>query len=117
MLGSVEAVVFFSLGIEENDGRKAFDFVFLRIGLVLFGEGFVAAWIVEFDENKVFGGLAGEALLREDILAHHFAGWAPVGASELHEDMFVFFFRLGEGCFEVGAPVFIGRSGESSGEE
>ena len=111
MLGGKEAIVLFALRIEENDGGKTLNFILFGIGLVLFGEGLVALRVVEFDENKVFRSLRGEALFGEDILAHHLARGTPIGARELDENAFVFLFRFREGGFQVRGPVFIRSDG------
>lgn len=117
VLGGVEAVVFFTLWREEDDGGKAFDLILFGIGLVLLGNGFVTARVVELDEDEVLGGFGGEAFLREDFIAHHLAGRAPIGACKLDEDVFIFFFCFGKGGFEIGAPVLIRSCGEGSGEK
>lgn len=117
VLGSIETIVFFAFGVEENDCREAFNFVFFGVGLILLGDFFVSARVIEFNEDEVLRGLLGEALFREDVFAHHLAGWAPVGTGEFHEDAFILFLCFGKGGFQVGGPVFVRSAGEGGGEE
>lgn len=119
-LGSGEAVEFFAVVTEEDDGRDTLDFVFIENFLVFFVKGIVAPGDVDFNEDEFLGGFGGEGFFGEYFLVHHDAGRAPVGAGELDHDGFFFFLTFGEGRVDVGHPVVSscggsGHYGDSEG--
>jgi hypothetical protein len=114
---SEEAVEFFLRSIEKDDGGESLDLEFLGMGLILFRQIFVTAGEVELDEDEFFGGFLDEGLLGEHLLAHHDAGWAPVGAGKLDEDGLIFGFGFLEGLVEIGHPAFPASEGGKGAEK
>ncbi len=87
--------------VEEEGGGKAFDVHFLREGAVggfLFFRHVIAVGDVDVDEFEVLLGVACKVGLVKDVLFEHFAGWAPVGASEDDQDGFAAALGLAKGC-------------------